>query len=115
VLPYACDVGSARYLEHLGFPALATTSGGFAFSRGLPDAKGAMPVELMLAHVTEMAGASALPLNADCESGYARDPDAVAVNVGRCIAAGASGLSKRCATAINNDKRPSRSAPMSRR
>lgn len=93
VLPNAWDVGSARYLKHLGFSAVATTSGGFAFSRGLPDAEGAIPLELMLAHIAEIADATDLPLNADFESGYARDPEAIATNVRRCIDAGASGLS----------------------
>jgi 2-methylisocitrate lyase-like PEP mutase family enzyme len=93
VLPNAWDVGSARYLHHLGFSALATTSGGFAFSRGLPDAEGAIPLDVMLAHVREMVEATDLPVNADFEFGYARDPESVAANVKRCIDAGTSGLS----------------------
>jgi 2-methylisocitrate lyase-like PEP mutase family enzyme len=93
VLPNAWDIGSARYLEHLRFAAVATTSGGFAFSRGLPDAEGAIPLESMLAHVAEIADATDLPINADFESGYAPDPEAVAANVRRCLDAGASGLS----------------------
>ncbi len=93
MLPNAWDVGSARYLRHLGFVALATTSGGFAFSRGLPDAEGAIPLDVMLSHVCEMVEATDLPVNADFESGYARKPESVAANVQRCIDAGASGLS----------------------
>jgi 2-methylisocitrate lyase-like PEP mutase family enzyme len=92
-LPNAWDVGSARYLEHLGFSAVATTSGGFAFSRGLPDAQGALSLETVLAHVAEMVDAIDLPVNVDFESGYTDDPESVALNVGRCIDAGAAGLS----------------------
>jgi 2-methylisocitrate lyase-like PEP mutase family enzyme len=93
VLPNAWDLGSARHLEHLGFAAVATTSGGFAFSRGLPDAEGALDLELVLTHIAEMVDAIGLPVNVDFESGYAREPEAVARNVKRCIDAGASGLS----------------------
>jgi 2-methylisocitrate lyase-like PEP mutase family enzyme len=93
VLPNAWDVGSARYLEHLGFAAVATTSGGFAFSHGLPDVEGALDVELMLTHVAEMVEAVSLPINVDFQSGYARDPDALASNLVRGIDAGASGIS----------------------
>ncbi|MCU1344633.1 MAG: hypothetical protein JWL70_899 [Acidimicrobiia bacterium] len=93
VLPNPWDVGSARFLEHLGFVALATTSGGLAFSQGLPDSPAAVPLEMVLAHVATMAAATSLPLNVDFASGYATDPGALAVNVRRCIEAGASGLS----------------------
>jgi 2-methylisocitrate lyase-like PEP mutase family enzyme len=93
VLPNPWDVGTARYLQHLGFPALATTSGGFAFSRGLPDTDAAVPLDLVLAHVTEIVGATALPVNADFQSGFAPDADGVAANVLRCAATGVAGLS----------------------
>ena len=93
VMPNAWDPGSARYLEHLGFRAVATTSGGFAFSRGRPDAEGAIGLEAALAHLAEIAGATSLPVNADFQSGYARDPEGVAANVRRCLDAGACGLS----------------------
>src|SRR5258708_646355 len=79
VIPNPWDVGSARCLRHLGFSALATTSAGFAFSIGLPD--GRVPRERMLAHISEIVSAVDLPVNADFESGYARDPEAVAANV----------------------------------
>lgn len=93
VLPNAWDAGSARYLEHLGFSAVATTSGGFAFSRGLPDAEGALELDDVLAHVADVIDAVDLPVNVDFESGYAREPADVAANVTRCIDAGASGIS----------------------
>jgi 2-methylisocitrate lyase-like PEP mutase family enzyme len=93
VLPNPWDVGTARYLQHLGFPALATTSGGFAFSRGLPDTDEAVPIDLVLEHVTEIVGATGLPVNADFQSGYAPDADGVGANVLRCAATGVAGLS----------------------
>jgi 2-methylisocitrate lyase-like PEP mutase family enzyme len=93
VLPNAWDVGSARYLEHLGFAAVATTSGGYAFSRGLPDAEGALELDDVLTHAAQIATAVDLPVNVDFESGYASEPEAVAQHVRRCIDAGASGLS----------------------
>ena len=55
VMPNPWDVGSARYLQHLGFPALATTSAGFAFSQGLPDSEVAVSRDRMLSHFTDMA------------------------------------------------------------
>jgi 2-methylisocitrate lyase-like PEP mutase family enzyme len=93
VIPNPWDVGTARYLEHLGFRALATTSAGFAFSQGLPDADWAVPRDSMLAHIAEMAAATDLPVNADFESGYAHEPETVAANVRLCAAAGVAGLS----------------------
>src|SRR5438094_2839116 len=86
VLPNPWDRGSARYLQHLGFKALATTSAGFAFSRGLPD--GAVPRDDILANIAEIAAAVDLPVNADFEAGYAREPHAVGENVRQCVAAG---------------------------
>lgn len=91
VLPNPWDIGSAKYLEHLGFKALATTSAGFAFSRGLSD--GAVGLEAMLAHIAEMVNATDLPLNADFENGYADEPEEVARNVRRCVEAGVAGVS----------------------
>lgn len=98
VIPNPWDSGSARYLRHLGFPALATTSGGFAFSRGLPDADGAVPVDRVLANISEIVTAVDLPVNADFESGYALDPEGVARNVRLCIDTGVAGLSIEDAT-----------------
>src|ERR1051325_2146965 len=74
VMPNPWDVGSARYLQHLGFPALATTSAGFAFSRGLPDSEEAVTRDTSLAHIAEIAAAVDLPVNADFASGYGVEP-----------------------------------------
>jgi 2-methylisocitrate lyase-like PEP mutase family enzyme len=97
VIPNPWDVGTARYLQHLGFPALATTSGGFAFSQGLPDGE-AVSVDKMLAHIAEIVAAVDLPVNADFQSGYADEPDTVAVKVAHCIQTGVAGLSIEDAT-----------------
>jgi 2-methylisocitrate lyase-like PEP mutase family enzyme len=98
VVPNPWDVGSALFLESLGFRALATTSAGFAFSRGLPDTVSAVPRDLMLAHVAEIAGSTRLPVTADFQAGYASDPDGVAANVALCAATGVAGLSIEDAT-----------------
>ncbi|HEX2556023.1 MAG TPA: isocitrate lyase/phosphoenolpyruvate mutase family protein [Microvirga sp.] len=93
VLPNPWDIGTARYLRHLGFRALATTSSGFAFGRGLPDTDWAVPRDAMLAHIAEIVGATDLPVNADYESAYAHEPEGVAENVHLCIDTGVAGLS----------------------
>lgn len=93
VLPNPWDIGTAVYLHHLGFGALATTSAGVAFARGMPDATPALPLDEMLAHIREIVGATSLPVNADFQSGYADEPEGVAANVKRCIATGVAGLS----------------------
>ncbi len=93
VLPNPWDVGTAIYLQQAGFKALATTSAGVAFSRGVPDATPALPLEVMLAHFREIAEATPLPVNADFQEGYADDPEGVAANVTRCVATGVAGLS----------------------
>src|SRR5438132_13650027 len=74
VLPNPWDVGTAIYLEHLGFNALATTSAGFAFSRGKPD--GGVSLDEMLRHIGEITVATKLPVNADFLNGFAHEPDA---------------------------------------
>ena len=91
VIPNPWDVGSARYLQHLGFKALATTSSGAAWTKGLPD--NALGLEAMLAHIGEIAAASDVPVNADFEGGYAGEPAGVAANVRRAIDTGVSGVS----------------------
>ncbi len=91
VLPNPWDIGTAIYLEHLGFKALATTSAGFAFSRGKPD--GGVPRDEMLAHIREIVKATALPVNADFHAGYADEPEDVAANVRLCVETGVAGLS----------------------
>lgn len=91
VLPNPWDVGTAIYLQHLGFKALATTSAGFAFSRGLSDGKVAR--DEMLTHIREIAAATPSPVNADFLNGFAAEPEGVAANVKLCIAMGVAGLS----------------------
>jgi 2-methylisocitrate lyase-like PEP mutase family enzyme len=91
VIPNPWNVGSARYLQGLGFKALATTSSGHAHSQGYAD--GAQTLDDVLAHFRELAEATDVPLNGDFENGFADDPDGVAENVTRCIATGVSGLS----------------------
>jgi 2-methylisocitrate lyase-like PEP mutase family enzyme len=98
VIPNPWDAGSARYLQHLGFPALATTSAGVAFSRALPDTDWAVPLETMLEHIAEISALVEVPVNADFESGYAHHPEGVAENVRRCIATRVAGLSIEDAT-----------------
>jgi len=93
VIPNPWDIGTALYLRHLGFAALATTSSGFAFSRGLPDAEWAVSRDAALGHIAELVAAVDLPVNADFESGYAHQPEAVAENVRLCIETGVAGLS----------------------
>src|SRR5215813_6093118 len=88
VLPNPWDIGSARYLQHLGFEALATTSAGVAFAMGLPDADWAVPRDVMLGHIRALVEATDLPVNADFESGYAHEPEGVAANVRLCVATG---------------------------
>jgi 2-methylisocitrate lyase-like PEP mutase family enzyme len=91
VLPNPWDAGSAIYLEHVGFKALATTSAGFAFAEGLPD--GGVALNLMLDHFRDLVGATSLPVNADFQNCYADDPDGVAENVRLCVETGVAGLS----------------------
>jgi 2-methylisocitrate lyase-like PEP mutase family enzyme len=93
VLPNPWDIGSAVYLQRLGFKALATTSAGVAFAHGRSDATPALPLEDMLAHFEEIVRATPLPVNADFQAGYADDPEGVAANVARCVATGVAGLS----------------------
>jgi 2-methylisocitrate lyase-like PEP mutase family enzyme len=96
VLPNPWNVGSARYLQGLGFKALATTSAGFAHAQGYPD--GAVTRDVMLEHCREIAEATDLPLNADFENGYADAPEQVAENVRLAIGTGVAGVSIEDAT-----------------
>jgi 2-methylisocitrate lyase-like PEP mutase family enzyme len=104
VLPNPWDVGTAVYLQHLGFKALATTSAGFAFSVALPDEPSVIPVDAMLKHIRDVVQATSLPVNADFQNGYADEPEGVAENVTRCVATGVAGLSIEDAT--GNDSKP---------
>lgn len=91
VLPNPWDVGSARLLQSLGFKALASTSAGFAWTIGRPDY--AVTRDDVLRHLASLCGAVDLPVNADYESGFATEPDALAANVQLAIDAGVAGLS----------------------
>jgi 2-methylisocitrate lyase-like PEP mutase family enzyme len=91
VIPNPWNVGSARYLQGIGFKALATTSSGFAHSQGYAD--GALARDAVLAHFRELAAATDVPLNADFEDGLADDLDGLAENVTLCVATGVAGLS----------------------
>ena len=86
VIPNPWNVGSARYLQGLGFKALATTSSGHAHAQGHPD--GAQNRNDVLAHFRELVEATDVPVNGDFENGFADDPSGVAENVTRCIATG---------------------------
>jgi 2-methylisocitrate lyase-like PEP mutase family enzyme len=93
VLPNPPDTGSAIYLEHVGFKAVATTSAGFAFTKGFSDGSAQVSLEMMLEHFREMAAAVSVPVNADFLNGYADKLDGVAENVRCCTATGVAGLS----------------------
>jgi 2-methylisocitrate lyase-like PEP mutase family enzyme len=99
MLPNPYDVGTAVYLKHLGFKALASTSSGFAFSRGLPDH--AVTRDMVLAHLRELVAATDLPVNADYEHGYADAPEQVGENVRLAVETGIAGISIEDST---NDK-----------
>lgn len=91
VMPNPWDAGSARALASLGFPALATTSAGFAWSTGRPD--NSVGLDETLVHLRLIVNAADLPVNADFQDGYALAPEAVATNVGLAVGTGVAGLS----------------------
>jgi 2-methylisocitrate lyase-like PEP mutase family enzyme len=91
MIPNPWDLGSARYLESLGFAALATTSSGFAWGRGRRD--NGVPREQVLTHLREMVDGTDVPLNADFESGFASQPAAIGESVRLAVSAGIAGLS----------------------
>jgi len=91
VLPNPYDMGTARYLQSLGFKALATTSSGAAWSYGFPD--GGLGRDVMLEHITEIAAASDVPVNADFLNGFADEPEDLLPNVALCIGTGVAGIS----------------------
>jgi 2-methylisocitrate lyase-like PEP mutase family enzyme len=97
VIPNPWDIGSARFLQSLGFKALASTSSGFAWSRGYPD--GPVPRDQVLAHLSELVAATEVPVNADFQNGYAHEPEHVAENVRLAIETGVAGLSIEDSTA----------------
>ena len=91
LMPNAWDIGSAVLLASLGFEALASTSGGFAATKGRLD--GSMTRNEVLAHVEELVGATELPLSADLENCFADDPDGVAATITQAVEAGVAGCS----------------------
>jgi 2-methylisocitrate lyase-like PEP mutase family enzyme len=91
VIPNPFDIGSAKYLASLGFPALASTSAGMAFAAGKSD--GDVDRAFVLSHLRDLAEATDLPLNADFEAGFARDAEGVNESARLCIGAGVSGFS----------------------
>ena len=90
VLPNAWDAGSARILEQVGFPAIATTSAGIAWSCGVPDG-GALDRDTMLDHVGRIVAAVSVPVTADLEAGYGVTADEVGHTVARAVGLGAVG------------------------
>src|SRR5260370_15307707 len=86
VIPNPWDAGTARYLRHLGFQALATTSSGLAFSRGLPDTDWAVPRDTVLAHVAEIVAAVDPAVDRGFESGYPAEPQGGTANGRLCLA-----------------------------
>jgi 2-methylisocitrate lyase-like PEP mutase family enzyme len=91
LIPNPWDAGTARMLQFLGFEAVATTSGGFAFSLGKPD--GAVDRDTMLAHAAAVAAATDLPVSADLENGYADEPARVAETIRMAATTGLAGAS----------------------
>jgi 2-methylisocitrate lyase-like PEP mutase family enzyme len=91
VIPNPWDAGSARYLQSLGFKALATTSAGFAWSHARAD--NGITRDMALAHLHEMVAAVDVPINADFENGFAPDAAGVAESVRLAVATGVAGLS----------------------
>ena len=91
VIPNPWDPGSARYLQGLGFKALATTSAGFAWSKAQPD--NGVTRDMVIAHLEEIVAATDVPINADFESGFAADAAGVAQSVRRAVDTGVAGLS----------------------
>jgi len=101
VIPNPWDAGSAKLLEQLGFPALATTSSGFAWTQGCADNH--VTVEAALAHFRAIASAVAIPVNGDFEGGFAVKPKDVAENFHDAATTGVAGLSIEDSTGNPND------------
>lgn len=91
LIPNPYDVGSARVLQALGFPALATTSAGFALTLGRTD--GQVRLEEKIAHCRALADATEIPINVDFEDGYAATPEQVPINVQKIAGTGVAGCS----------------------
>jgi 2-methylisocitrate lyase-like PEP mutase family enzyme len=97
-IPNPWDAGSAKMLAALGFEALATTSAGFAFSLGKPDAEGAVDRDETLANVRAIVDATPLPVSADLENGFGDDPQTCAETIRLAAQAGLVGGSIEDAT-----------------
>jgi 2-methylisocitrate lyase-like PEP mutase family enzyme len=102
VLPNPWDIGSARIMQHLGFEAIATTSSGFAWTIGRPDY--AITMDDVLEHLVALAENTDLPINADFESGFAREPEDLAANVDLIIDTGIAGFSIEDRIVDSNDE-----------
>ena len=100
VIPNPWDAGSARYLQSLGFKALATTSSGCAWSQGRSD--GALSRDMVLAHLQTIVAATDLPVNADFERGFADDAAGVAQSVRLAVETGVAALSIEDSTMRHN-------------
>ena len=90
-IPNPWNIGTAKCLEQMGFAALASTSSGHAYANGMPD--GTQPLDMVLAHLGQLAAAVNIPLNADFENGYADDIGQMQQNIIQCVATGVAGLS----------------------
>jgi 2-methylisocitrate lyase-like PEP mutase family enzyme len=101
VLPNPWDVGSARYLQSLGFKALATTSSGLAWSLGRPDNQ--LPRERVIAHLRTLVDATDVPINADFENGFGSNAQGVGESVRLAVATGLAGLSIEDSTGRANE------------
>lgn len=91
VIPNPWDIGSARWLQGMGFKALASTSSGFAWSKGYADSH--VTRDIVLKHLAELVAATDVPINADFESGYAHNPAEVGANVKLAVETGVAGVS----------------------
>ncbi|WP_106816368.1 isocitrate lyase/PEP mutase family protein [Microbacterium timonense] len=98
VIPNAWDAGSARILEQAGFPAIATTSAGVAWSLGVPDG-GGLDADRMFERIAEIVAAVQVPVSADLEAGYGDHPEDVARTVARAVGLGAAGANLEDAVA----------------
>lgn len=101
MIPNPWDIGSARLLAQLGFPALATTSSGFAWSLGRSDNR--VFLDEALAHMQSVAESVDVPVSADFEGGFAKQPEDVAENVARAARTGVAGLSIEDSTGDASD------------
>lgn len=104
LLPNPWDVGGVRRLEAMGYRAIASTSAGLAWSLGRKDYQ--LTLDEVLAHLTDLAAATDLPVNADFENGFADDPDGVAANVALAVATGICGVSIEDSTRTGLYERP---------